>query len=905
MSLFGSGAKPNDNLSEREWQTRKQRIDSRLVALGWKIVHYKLGMDTPGLDGYALEEYPTASGPADYALFVKGQCIGIIEAKKVGVGPANVLEQAKRYSRGARDGIGQWGEYRVPLLYATNGEQIHFIDVRQPQAYSRTLATFHTPGALFEIMDRHLDSGWFTRNPVAIPGLRYYQKDALTAVEGGVAAGKRSMLVAMATGTGKTFTTVAQIHRLLESKAARRILFLVDRRALAAQAVREFNQFQTPRGNKFNQEYEVYHQHFRREDFGDGEDGVPFDPKVLPAAYLTAPDASHTFVYVCTIQRLAINLLGQQAVFAGADLDSEDDADKLDIPIHAFDVVIADECHRGYTAQEASTWRSVLDHFDAVRIGLTATPAAHTLAAFKEVIYRYSTEQAIDDGFLVDYDAVKISSQVKMNGVFLKEGEQVVLRDQDTGQEMLDHLEDERQFSSSEIEARITVPESNRRIIKEIASHARAHEKTYGRFPKMLIFASNDLPHVSHADQLVRICREEFGQGDAFVQKITGSPNVDRPLQRIREFRNRPEPGIVVTVDMLATGVDIPALEYIVFLRPVKSRILWVQMLGRGTRLCPEINKGRFTIFDCFDGTLIEYFKNATDFEVEPRVTSTPLPQVIENIYGNVDRDYNVKALTRRLHRISREMSGEGYAKFAAHGILDGDLDRFANELASRLKSDFTGTMALLRDPLFQDLLQNYPRPKRQFWVAPEHSDAVVSEVMFRAGSTLLKPEDYLEAFARFVRENPEHIEAISILLNRPKSWNPHALEELTSNLQRHSFAETELRKAHQRVTGKALADIISMVKHAAREEEPLLTAAERVQRAIEKVSDGQSFTPEQTVWLERIRSHLVENLSIEMEDFDNFPIFADRGGRLKALLTFPPPLLQRLIGELNFAVAA
>ncbi|MDD5204831.1 MAG: helicase-related protein [Desulfobacterales bacterium] len=251
---------------------------------------------------------------------------------------------------------------------------------------------------------------------------------------------------------------------------------------------------------------------------------------------------------------------------------------------------------------------------------------------FKEVIYRYTTEQAIQAGHLVDYDAVKIRSGVRMNGIFLKPGEHVGVINTDTGEETYDDMEDEREFATQEIEQKITSPDSNRKIIKEVAKYGYQHQEEAGRFPKILIFAANDLPHTSHCDQLVQICKEELGQGDDFIKKITGSPSVDRPLQRIREFRNRPNPKIVVTVDMLTTGVDIPALEFIVFLRPVKSRILWVQMLGRGTRRCPDFPKEKFTIFDCFDGTLIKYFKDTTDFEVEaPQKEPIPLEQVIEN----------------------------------------------------------------------------------------------------------------------------------------------------------------------------------------------------------------------------------------------------------------------------------
>ena len=253
-----------------------------------------------------------------------------------------------------------------------------------------------------------------------------------------------------------------------------------------------------------------------------------------------------------------------------------------------------------------------------MKIGLTATPAAHTVAVFGDPVFRYGVEEAIRDGYLVDYEAVTIKSNVHLNGVFLQQGESVGRIDTDTGEEIFDELEDEREFSSEEVERKITAPRSNKKIIEEIAKYAYQHEAATGHFPKTLIFGVNDLPHTSHADQLVRICREVFDQGDEFVQKITGNPNVDRPLQKIREFRNRPNPKIVVTVDMLSTGVDIPSLEFIVFLRPVKSRILWEQMLGRGTRLCREINKSHFTVFDCFDGSLIRYFKDVSNFKIEP-----------------------------------------------------------------------------------------------------------------------------------------------------------------------------------------------------------------------------------------------------------------------------------------------
>ena len=888
---------------EAEWLTRKSRIDARLKQKGWRLVRFTPALNLKALDGTAVEELPTANGPADYALFVKGQLLGIIEAKKVTVNPQNVLEQAKRYAAGVFDAVGEWNGLRVPFLYASNGTIIWHLDTRTKKLVSRQLNDFNTPEAL-EARFAHDASaaGSYLRDtpPEQIAKLRPYQRECIVAVEKSILGNKHDMMVAMATGTGKTYLTVAQVYRLLESKLVRRILFLVDRKALAAQAVREFNAFNTPKGNKFTQEYEVYSQRFQKEDFGDDD---PFDPKVLPNEYLTAPKASHTFVYISTIQRMARNLFGAEASFGqlGGDPDVEEDADRLDIPIHAFDLIIADECHRGYSAQATSIWRNTLQHFDAIRVGLTATPAAHTVALFGEPVFRYGVEQAILDGWLVDYDPVAIHSDVRIKGVFLKEGEHIGKIDTETGVEALDNVEDEREFDASAVERDITAPDSNRKIIQEIAKHAYEHEEATGRFPKILIFAVNDLPHTSHADQLVRTCRDVFDQGDDFVQKITGNPNVDRPLQRIREFRNRPNPKIVVTVDMLSTGVDIPALEFIVFLRPVKSRILWEQMLGRGTRRCDDINKSKFVVFDCFDGTLFRYFKDVSNFEIEePRADPLPIADIIENIWQNIDRNYHSKVLVKCLHRIAKEMSADARDEFNSW-IADGNVAKFATELPKRLRDNFDETMKLLRNKNFQQLLTDYPRAKRMFWVGYEVEDKVSSRQLFGKWE---KPEDYLEAFAKFVRENVNHFEALRILLKRPQDWNPEVLGKLRHDLRANDYDEKRLRIAHEKVYHKQLADVISMIKHAADQQAPLLTAQERITKAVEELQAFHSFTPEQQKWLGFIAEHLKENLSISEQDLDYQPVFVQRGGLARARKIFGNEL-QPLIDRLNYTLVA
>jgi type I restriction enzyme, R subunit len=899
---------PFDPTTESEAQTRKRRVDGALSAAGWTVAPMPSDGSTTPTHAHAIEEYPTANGPTDYALWANAQPLGVVEAKKVSLGPQNVLSQAERYSRGFAQSPFNFDGRRVPFLYSTNGEVTWFNDVRHSLNRSRRIAKFHTPAALQEMLTRDFEAAcnWFASTPNNHPMLRPYQIEANTAVEQAIADRKRQMLVAMATGTGKTFTMVNQVYRLMKSGVGRRILFLVDRRALAAQAVNAFASFEPEPGLKFDKIYEVYSQRFRREDLGEGE---KYDPKVLPREYLLDPQPGHAFVYVCTIQRMAINLFGRQAAFALGDEEPDDDADTMPIPIHTFDLIVADECHRGYTSAEQSIWRSTLDHFDTIKLGLTATPAAHTKAYFTDVIYRYEYERAVREGFLVDFDAVAIKSEVRMSGVFLQEGEQVGVIDPETGTERLDQLEDERQFDTGEIERKVTAPDSNRKIVEELKKYALEHEQRYGRFPKTLIFAANDVAHTSHADQLVRLCREAFGKGDSFVQKITGSPTVDRPLQRIREFRNRPNPAIVVTVDMLSTGVDIPALEFIVFLRPVKSRILWEQMLGRGTRLCKDFSpaKSHFTVFDCFDGTLLEYFKKASAFTVEPPdKPARKIQEIVEAVWQNRDRSYNVRCLVKRLQRIDKEMSGEARDQFA-NFIPDGDVARFAAALPGKLSSEFTPTMQLLRNTAFQDLLVNYPRPKRTFTVAYPTEDTVASQWLIRgADGKEYKPEDYLTAFSRFVRDNPLPIEAIGILLDRPQDWSTDALSELRQKLATtpQRFTPEILEKAHAAHYHKNLVDIISMVKHAAKAEEPLLTAAERVERAFAKIMVGRTFTDEQQKWLERIRAHLVLSLSIDREDFENVPVLLDAGGWKRANQSFDDQL-EGFLQALNEALAA
>lgn len=493
---------PTPSPSKSEYLTRKQIVDSRLRAAGWTVVPFKPGRGFSAYKNCAIEEFPTESGPADYALCVGGQIVGVVEAKKLTIGPQEVLTQAERYSRGLSSSPYDFNGFRVPFLYSTNGEVIWHHDVRHPLDRSHQVTAFHTPEALREFLGRNVEAeiDHLLRRPNDHERLRPYQREASGAIEQAIVNRKRQMLVAMATGTGKTFTMVNEVYRLMKSGVAKRVLFLVDRRALAARVVRAFASFDPEPNQKFDKIYEVYSQRFHREDFEEDE---KFDPKVLPNSYLTSPKAGHAFVYVSTIQRMTVNLFGRNTIFNLGGEAIDEDAEQLQIPIHAFDLVIADECHRGYTASEVAIWRQTLDHFDAIKIGLTATPAAHTTAYFRDVVFRYEYERAVREGHLVDYDVVAVSSNVRMQGVFLKEGEKVGVVNPETGAKQLDLLEDERQFDTTEIEEKVTSPDSNQKILEEVKKYAVAHEADFGRFPKTLIFAVNDLPHTAGGGYIV------------------------------------------------------------------------------------------------------------------------------------------------------------------------------------------------------------------------------------------------------------------------------------------------------------------------------------------------------------------------------------------------------------------
>jgi len=847
-----------------EKETRKV-IDGQLEDSGWSVL--KRGETIPNKGAFASEEYPTSSGPADYVLVVDGNIIGIVEAKKSGEPVYGVLTQGQRYARDVEiEGTNYiFDDFRVPFIYSTNGQDVYFQDLRYEDSRSRKVLTFHTPEALLEFLDSDYTESklWLVNNPNEDKYLRYYQREAIQAIEVNLQRNKRKMLLAMATGTGKTVTIISLLYRMLKSGTFKRILFLVDRIELANQALGTLASFEPEPGQKFDRIYEVF---CRRVPEGREWKSLNINTRLMPESKISDPQPNDAHVFVATIQSMYRLLTGEEEPEKETEADDwGKDVDKINynskIPIHAFDLIISDECHRSIY----NKWKVVLDYFDAAQVGLTATPAAHTYAYFdSNLAYAYPLEKAIQDGYLVDYDVVHIDTKLTMEGITLERGRAIKVENKKTKEVLGTILDDEIDFEPREIERKITAIDRNRKIVRDFAKYFEDNQKT-------LVFAVDD----RHANQLVGLFRNEFSEkGDKFVQKITYK--VDKAPDRIKEFRNRDYPVIAVTVDMLTTGVDIPKIENLVFVRPVQSRILFEQMMGRGTRRCDEINKTHFTVFDTL--RLLEFMKahNLSDFVEPPRSHYMKISEVIRSIKKGFRREENIDVLVAKLQRIAKDILEEGVEDFAKY-IPEGDVGKFASSLKERLRKDFTNTFEIFENPTFLDLLENYPRKNRFFMIDELTQDQVLrsEEALTTIDGEEIKPKDYLKAFEEFVTQNEEEIEALKILMEKPADFDIKDLKKLREVLakQPQIFTEERLRRAAH----NQLADILSFI-HSAAKHVPLISAEERVEMAFRRIKSDWDFSEKQGKWLELIKRHVIKNMIIKEQDFEEQILFSRKG---------------------------
>ncbi|MEQ1719394.1 MAG: type I restriction-modification system endonuclease, partial [Hyphomicrobium sp.] len=641
--------------------------------------------------------------------------------------------------------------------------------------------------------------------------LRPYQQHAIQALEQGLADNRRTMLAAMATGTGKTKLAIALLYRLLAKKRFRRVCFVVDRSALGNQTQNEFTTTKIVGAKAF------------ADIFGlKGLDDV-------------TPELE-TQVHICTIQGLV-----KRVLYA---------TDPATVPpIDQYDLMLVDECHRGYTLDRemsdrelefrspddyVSKYRRVLEHFDAVKIGLTATPALHTAQIFGDPVYTYSYREAVIDGYLVDHEPpYQIKTKLSEGGIVFKAGDQLSLFNTTTGKIDLANAPDELKFEVEQFNKQVITVPFNEVVCAELVKHIDPSLPG-----KTLIFAATD----AHADIVVAELKAAYVAGghtieDAAIKKLTGS--VDRVGTHIRSYRNDSNPKIAVTVDLLTTGIDVPSITNLVFLRRVNSRILYEQMLGRATRLCPDIGKEAFRIFDAVD--LYANLEQVTAMKpvvVNPTIT---FEQLLAELVAATDVQHQEvirEQLAVKLRRRLKKLSDTARQRFEAEA---------GEAPETTLTRILTGDPAVVAGwvkgkPKLGEILDWSPE-KSGTWIPISEDEDEVTAMTRGYGPGQERPADYLKSFEAFVRDNVNKITALQVVVTRPRDLTRAQLKELQMALVAKGYSETNLRQAWRDTKNEDIAaSIIGFVRQAALKE-PLVAYDERVTRAMAPILKSKPWT--------------------------------------------------------------
>ncbi|WP_264293517.1 type I restriction-modification system endonuclease [Mitsuokella jalaludinii] len=846
-------------------------------------------------------------------MFCGEKMVAVIEAKAEYKDVPAVLDgQGRRYATVAEGAapyvVGKWGDYQVPFTFATNGrpyiEQykeksgIWFQDLRDPMNIPHALHGWVSPDGILALLkhdksegEKRLASEPYDelRDPQGL-SLRDYQIRAVEAVEQALADGQTSMLLAMATGTGKTRLVLALIYRFLKTRRFRRILFLVDRNVLGSQAEDTFREVKLAELQTLTQIYNVQ--------------GIADDAAI----------ERETSVQIATVQSLVRRILYQEGESMPAVTD--------------FDLVIIDEAHRGYIldrdmSEDAalyrdqrdylSKYRNVVEYFDAVKIALTATPALHTTQIFGAPVFTYSYREAVVDGYLVDHNApIHIETELSTKGIHYKKGEQVAMIDPETG-ELLNgaQLEDELDFDIDDFNRKVITENFNREVLKEIAKNFDPTEPSQG---KMMIFAAND----QHADLIVRLLRELYeGMAPAnAIRKITGiieNGNQKKIREAVQHFKNEAYPSIVVTADLLTTGIDVPAITTLVFLRRVKSRILFEQMLGRATRLCSAIHKEAFDIYDPV-GTYaaLEKVSDMKPVAANPKETFAKLLDGLEEASLAVDSALCQKRLSARLGRFTGRLrrksklldtsqDKEAAASLAIEGKAPALLTAFINAVKD-MQPEQARTV-LLANRAAIEALESIHRTRKGI-VIDDHTDKV-TRVYHGYGEGETRPEDYLESFTTWVRENRDKVEALQIVCTRPQDLTVQDLKILRKQLSALHFTERQLSDAIAGGDGAAVtADIISLIRRATIGT-PLKSHEERIHAAVSRLIDelrhhGKLTKPQENV-LRKIEKYFLadENYVIGMQMFRDDSRFRRDGGQPRYDRIFDGHLAE-VIDKLN-----
>lgn len=907
-------------------------IDRKLSEAGWILQDVKEFNPNASL-GVAVREFATDSGPADYILFVNRTPVGVIEAKRTEEGQ-NITDHETQSLRYATSKL-KWMVNKRPLRFAYEATDVvtRFTDYNDDKARSREVFSFFRPETLHALMqdDNTLRNRLKTFPPFDGRGFRDCQVRAITNLEESFSNNRPRALIQMATGAGKTFTAVTAVYRLLKYARAKRILFLVDTKNLGQQAEQEFLSY-TPNDDarRFSELYNV-----RRLTSSH----IPNDAQVC----------------ISTIQRM-------YSILRGEELDQKAEEASLNeqhitgsprevvynakYPPEFFDFIIIDECHRSIY----NVWQQVLDYFDAFLIGLTATPDKRTFAFFNEnVVSEYSHEQAVIDNVNVGYDTYLIETDITQKGATIIR-QAVEKRDRLSRKKRWEQLDDDVAYSSSQLDRNIVNPSQIRKIISTFR-HKVLTEIFPGRHevPKTIIFAKND----SHADDIIQIVREEFGEGNEFCRKITyNASDADGALAA---FRNDYNPRIAVTVDMIATGTDVKPVECLLFMRDVRSKNYFEQMKGRGTRtlgkddlqkVTPSAvsNKTHFVIVDAV-GVTKSVKTDSRPLERKPGVSLKDLMMSV--VMGSRDEDVYL-SLANRLTRLDKELSPSEKARYTEHsnGItisqtvqrlidaFDADAIELQARVANSLPEDVHVSEEQLQraqdelkeaaaEPFFVPSLREYIENVRK--AHDQIIDTVNLDHLKSAGwdkDHQEKAESTIATFRQFIEQNKDEITALSIIYNQ--SWRDRPLtlamvKELYEAMNRPPFNLTVDRiwqaydtscpgKVKAKSPTRMLTDIVSLLRFELGFEQELKPYSDVVNYnfmrwTMAKNAGNIHFTDEQMAWLRMIRDHVAASLSITLDDL-SLPPFDDHGGLGRFYVLFGDEY-EKLLDEINVALAA
>lgn len=891
----------SENMELSEAETR-YLIDEQLRKYGWEAdtnnIRYSKGTRPQKSKNFAIAEWPTDSkvsknGYADYALFVGLQLVGIVEAKKANIDIPSVIDyQCKDYAQLIKPEhneyvIKQWGSYKVPFVFATNGRKylkqietksgIWFLDLRNNSNAPKALQGWISPQGIMELLEKDISSANATlqntpfdllRDPDGL-NLREYQIRAIEAAEKAVIDGKQTVLLSMATGTGKTRTILGMIYRFIKSDRFKRVLFLVDRTALGEQAADVFREVKIEELMTLDSIYNI-----------KGLDEKEIDKE--------------TKIHIATVQSLVKRILY---------LESDTMPSVTD-----YDLIVVDEAHRGYILDKEmsetemlyrnqddyiSKYRTVIEYFDAVKLALTATPALHTTEIFGKPVFNYSYREAVIDGYLVDHDAPhNIKTKLRVEEINYQKGEQLAIYDPVTGEVMNSaDLEDDMKFEIDSFNREVITEPFNRTVLNEIAWDLNPDGKG-----KTLIYAVDD----NHADLIVKILKGIYSEGgvdnDA-VMKITGSVaggNKKKISEAIKRFKNESNPKVVVTVDLLTTGIDVPEIVNLVFMRRIKSRILFEQMLGRATRLCPAIGKTNFEIYDpvgVYES--LQDVSNMKPVVTNPSTTFEDLLSGLSVAKTDDEKAYLIDTIVAKLQRKRSNVSEKALEQFI---YLTGgqDIDSFAKSIRNnnvKRSPDFLETVGvpLVSSTEMSSLVDDIIKNKEAFLILDRdkvqhkrpviidnHPDEVIERT--RGYGEGQKPEDYLESFKEFISTNLNTIAALKTVCTKPSELTRESLKGLKHELDRHNFTENQLNTAWKEMTSQDIvADIIAFIRQQALGSN-LISHETRVKNAFAKLRLNHTFNKTQLDWLNRIEKAMLEETVLDKQIFE-IGAFKNAGG--------------------------